>query len=116
MRRRGGSVQKWKSEEAKLIQNQIPKGSIIVCLDERGREWTSQELSKWIDTQRNRSVSHIAFILGGPDGLDEQLRKTAQRIWSLGKLTLPHELARLVVFEQLYRAGSLLNGHPYHRD
>tara|TARA_B100001250_G_scaffold276771_1_gene239250 strand:+ start:139 stop:609 length:471 start_codon:yes stop_codon:yes gene_type:complete len=116
VRRTRGTHAQWKAEEAKLIKAQIPKGAVVVALDERGREWSSPELAGWIDNQRNRSVSQVAFILGGPDGLDPELRSSAHRVWSLGKMTLPHELARLVVLEQLYRAGSLLNGHPYHRD
>ncbi len=115
-RGRGGNPNRWKDEEARLIQAQIPKGSVVVALDERGREWTSSGLAEWVDEQKNRSISHITFILGGPDGLQEGLRRSTQRVWALGRLTLPHELARLVLFEQLYRAASLLNGHPYHRE
>ena len=115
-RGRGGNVSKWKDEEARLIRGHIPRGALIVALDERGREWTSTEFAQWIDEQQNRSTSHIVFILGGPDGLQDELRRSAHRVWSLGRLTLPHEMARLLLFEQLYRAGSLLNGHPYHRE
>ena len=92
------------------------KGATRVVLDERGRQWGSQELARWLNGLKNQAVSSVAFMLGGPDGLDRSVIESADRVWSLGTLTLPHELARLVVCEQLYRANSVLAGHPYHRE
>ena len=115
-RGRGGTADDWKQAEAAALLKQIPKGAVLVVLDESGRQWSSQELARWIDEQKTRSHSSIAFILGGPDGLAKSLTQSAHRVWSLGRLTLPHELARLVMLEQLYRAGTVLAGHPYHRE
>ena len=115
-RGRSKTAQGWKSEEAEALKKHLPKGALTVLLDERGRQWSSQQLADWLSKQRDHSVGHLAFVLGGPDGLDTDFLSSAHRQWSLGSLTLPHELARLVVFEQLYRAHALMAGHPYHRD
>ena len=115
-RGRGGSPDEWKRTEAAALLKHVPRGALLLVLDESGRQWSSQGLARWIDQKKNASVSSIAFVLGGPDGLHESVLARADRIWSLGLLTLPHELARLVLAEQLYRAGSVLAGHPYHRE
>lgn len=92
-----------------------PKGARIVALDERGREFTSAQfaaqLGRWAAGQ-----APVAFVVGGPDGLDEQTRKDAVLLLRLSPLTLPHALAQVLLAEQLYRAATLLTGHPYHRD
>ena len=115
-RNRGGTVAEWKRAEAAALLKHVPKGATRVVLDERGRQWGSQELARWLNGLKNQAVSSVAFMLGGPDGLDRSVIESADRVWSLGTLTLPHELARLVVCEQLYRANSVLAGHPYHRE
>ena len=110
-----GRVEDWKKAEASALLKHIPNRAVTVVLDENGKQWSSQGLAQWIQGQENQSQSTIAFLLGGPDGHDPQLIKSAHRVWSLGQLTLPHELARLLVLEQVYRASTLLSGHPYHR-
>jgi len=115
-RRRGMSPDKCKEEEAKLLLAAVPDGATVVALDERGREWTSREFSQWMGARRDDGVSSLVFLVGGPDGLHPRVRKRAHRVWSLGAMTLPHELARLVLSEQIYRATTLLAGAPYHRD
>ena len=115
-RGRSKTVAGWKADEADALRKHVPKGAVTVLLDERGQQWTSQAFAQWLEIQRDRSVSHVAFVLGGPDGLDADFLTSAHRRWSLGHLTLPHELARLLVFEQLYRAHALMAGHPYHRE
>ncbi len=86
----------------------------LVALDERGRGWTTEDLASqfkgWLDDGRD-----VAFLIGGAEGLDESLRRQASAVWSLGPLTLPHQLVRVVLAEQLYRAWTILQGHPYHR-
>ena len=115
-RRKNRSVSQYRAEEQEAILAKIQSGSLTVALDERGRQWTSVELASWLESQKLRAVSHINFIIGGPDGLSDSLRERADRVWSLGQLTLPHEMARLLLLEQLYRASSLMAGHPYHRE
>ena len=115
-RRKNRSVEQYRAEEEEAILSKIQSGSLTVALDERGRQWTSVELATWVESQKLNSVSHINFLIGGPDGLSDSLRARAHRVWSLGQLTLPHEMARLLLFEQLYRASSLNAGHPYHRE
>ncbi len=115
-RGRSKTARGWKFEEAQALQKHLPKGALTILLDERGKQWTSQGLADWIQVQRDRSIGHLVFVLGGPDGLDADFLASAHHRWSLGTLTLPHELARLLVFEQLYRASALMAGHPYHRE
>ena len=85
-----------------------------MALDERGRAWKStalaQQLGRWLELG-----SDIALLVGSADGLDDQLKDEAQQLWSLSPLTLPHGMVRVLVAEQLYRAWSILNNHPYHR-
>lgn len=114
-RRKGSDPDRWRAEEAAALLAAVPRGAAVVALDERGREWTSRELAHWVGEQRDSAVP-VALLIGGPDGLDPSVRAAATRVWALGKATLSHELARLVVCEQLYRAGTLLAGVPYHRD
>jgi 23S rRNA (pseudouridine1915-N3)-methyltransferase len=87
----------------------------IVLLDSRGKQLSSEEFAGYIDNHQNRSPQPFLFGVGGADGFSEQARKSAQFVLSLGKMTLAHELARVVLLEQLYRALSILKGHPYHR-
>lgn len=101
--------------EAARISAALPRGCLRVALDERGRMVTSGELAQmlysWLASGRD-----VAFIIGGADGLAPALREGADLIWSLSPLTLPHGLVRVVLAEQLYRAVSILRGHPYHRE
>jgi len=92
-----------------------PKGARIVALDERGRELNTAQLAahvgRWIG-----EAAPTALVVGGPDGLDAQTRKDATLLLRLSALTLPHALAQVLLAEQLYRAATLLTGHPYHRE
>lgn len=114
-RRSGGTVAKWRSQEAEALTAALPKPGLVVALDEGGQTWDSAGFARWLGERRDDGVPEIAFLIGGPDGLDPTIRKRADKIWSLGRVTLPHELARLVLAEQLYRAGMILAGAPYHR-
>ncbi len=84
-------------------------------LDERGTQLRSQQLAERIGALETSGVSRMALLVGGPDGWGAPVRDTADFVWSLSALTLPHEMARLVVLEQLYRAEMIRTGHPYHR-
>ena len=87
----------------------------LIALDERGTEHTSASWAARVGELETRSLSQVSFLLGGANGHGEGLRERADEVWSLSKLTLPHELARLVLLEQLYRAETIRAGHPYHR-
>ena len=87
----------------------------LIALDPRGRQWTSEALSAFIDAQGVGGTGELAFAIGGPDGHTDELRAAAHTLWSLGSLTLPHDLAMVVLVEALYRAGTISRGEPYHR-
>ncbi|TLD68484.1 23S rRNA (pseudouridine(1915)-N(3))-methyltransferase RlmH [Phragmitibacter flavus] len=91
------------------------KGSWRVVLDERGRDLTSVELSGWVQKQENASLKRVSVLIGGADGHDESLRSEADECWRLSKMTLQHEMALVLFYEQLYRAYGMLRGDPYHR-
>ncbi|MCA9537292.1 MAG: 23S rRNA (pseudouridine(1915)-N(3))-methyltransferase RlmH [Myxococcales bacterium] len=114
--RRGGQAARWKAAEAEALRAAVPAGARVVALDERGRQWSSRGFAEWLGRQRDEGAAAVAFVIGGPDGLDPTLRDSADEVWALGKLTMSHELARLVLAEQLYRAAAILDGLPYHRD
>lgn len=110
-----GDVARAMREEAQSLQAAVPKAARLITLDERGSAWSTRQLSERLaDWQLDGR--DLALLVGGPDGLDPALRQQAEQRWSLSPLTLPHPLVRIVVAEQLYRACSLLAGHPYHRD
>lgn len=100
-------------DEARVL-GAIPDGGRLVALTSRGEQWTSGELAGW--TERwEREGRDVVFAIGGAETLPEDVLAAAERLWSLSRLTLPHELARLVLYEQLYRAHTIRRGEPYHR-
>ena len=101
--------------EATRIEAQLPAGSRRIALDERGDAPTTRQLAARL-AEWMAGGDDVAFIIGGPDGLDARIRNTAQETMRLSSLTLPHALVRVILAEALYRAASLLRGHPYHRD
>ena len=103
------------AKEAVKITAAIPKGSRIIALDERGKDQTTQNLATQLADWRQEGFD-ITFLIGGADGLDPSLKEKAQAIWRLSSLTLPHAMARVLLVEQLYRAWTILQGHPYHRE
>ncbi len=115
-RSKRGDPAAYKADEASRLLDAIPTGATVVALDERGRQWSSRGFATYVSTLRDRAVPYLALIIGGPDGLDPAVRKRADRTWAMGEMTMSHELARLVLAEQLYRAGTILAGLPYHRD
>jgi 23S rRNA (pseudouridine1915-N3)-methyltransferase len=100
--------------EAARIQQALPAGSMKVALDEHGREFTTEAFAKWLERVCGNGRD-IAFLIGGADGLDPEVKKAADLTLRLSGFTLPHGLARVVLAEQLYRAASILQNHPYHR-
>jgi len=100
-------------EEARVL-GAIPGDSRLVALTRRGEEWTSGQLAEWTGRWEMEGRD-ITFAIGGADTLPDDVLRKAERLWSLGRLTLPHELARVVLYEQLYRAHTIRRGEPYHR-
>ena len=102
------------AEGVKLLEA-VGRDDYVVLLDEAGREMTSEELAEFLVARRNAGTKRLAFVIGGFAGVSEEVRGRAQLKWSLTKVTLTHELARVVLAEQLYRACTLVAGFPYHR-
>lgn len=113
-RDRGKALAQLLATEAQRIDAAC-KGYAMVALDERGSPWTTRELADHLTGWRDDG-SNVAFIIGSADGLDPDLKRKAAARVALSAMTLPHGLARVLIAEQLYRASSLLAGHPYHRD
>jgi 23S rRNA (pseudouridine1915-N3)-methyltransferase len=90
-------------------------GALVVACDERGTMLRSGEFAEWLRDERGKAVRDVAFVIGGAYGLSEEVLARADRRMALARWTLPHELARLVLVEQLYRAGTILRGEPYHK-
>jgi 23S rRNA (pseudouridine1915-N3)-methyltransferase len=103
-----------RADEARRLRGVIPGRAAPIALDVRGRTLSTEDLAaragEW-----NRTGAEVAFIAGGPEGLDPDLLADSEERWSLSALTLPHALVRVVLAEQLYRALSILHNHPYHR-
>ena len=104
-----------KKREAELIVARAPEGALLVALDEKGKPFTSLAFAKRLGQWRDDGIRDVAFLIGGAEGLDEALLKRAALVLSLGPMTWPHLMARAMLAEQLYRAQSILAGHPYHR-
>ncbi len=102
-------------EEGKRIQSAIPANSRLIVLDEKGKNFGSIALSKKMESWLPMGQD-IVLVIGGADGIDPKIKQQADEKWSLSSFTLPHALVRVVVAEQLYRAWSILKGHPYHRE
>jgi 23S rRNA (pseudouridine1915-N3)-methyltransferase len=102
------------AEEGARVLAALPKQALVVALDGRGRQYSSEQLAARMEAWR-QGGRDLAFLIGGPEGHSPEALAMAQEQWSLGALTLPHMLVRLLVAEQLYRAASQLANHPYHR-
>ena len=102
-------------EEGRRITDALAPGSFVVLLDVEGRQWSSTELAAELERWQNTGRKEIAFVVGGHLGVAESIRARADVRWSLSKLTLTHEMARVVMAEQLYRAYTILRGLPYQK-
>jgi 23S rRNA (pseudouridine1915-N3)-methyltransferase len=103
-----------KQQEGKRILALTKPGARVVALDSRGELWSTEQLAKKMSVWRNE-YSHVQLLIGGPDGLDDACVDRANDTWSLSRLTFPHFIVRLLVIEQVYRAWSIVNNHPYHK-
>ena len=104
-----------KTDEAQRLLKATRTADVVVVLEERGRSLSSEAFAQWIAQRRDGGAKELAFLIGGPDGHGEAALQRASLKLSLGAMTLPHGLARVVLTEQLYRATTILAGHPYHR-
>ena len=102
-------------KEGEAMLKAVPEHAYTIALDERGEMWSSRELAAHLESWM-ANHPRVALLIGGADGLSDQCRERAARAWSLSPLTLPHALVRVVLAEQLYRAWTLVQGHPYHRE
>jgi 23S rRNA (pseudouridine1915-N3)-methyltransferase len=105
-----------KRREAELLLGARPKDARLIALDERGKTLTSGDFAALLGRWRDEGLGELAFVIGGADGLDASVRKAAALTLAFGPMTWPHLLTRALLAEQLYRAQSILTGHPYHRE
>lgn len=112
--RAGQSTARIMQTEADRILAAVPTGSLMIAMDEHGKDFTTVDFAKKISSWRDAGES-LAFVIGGADGLDPSLKAQARAMMRLSSMTLPHAMARVLLVEQIYRAFSILNNHPYHR-
>jgi 23S rRNA (pseudouridine1915-N3)-methyltransferase len=109
------TTEKAMKDETERINAAIPRNNIVIALDEKGDRVTTNVLTKKIENWMQQAQD-ISLVIGGADGLDDQFKNNANEIWSLSPMTLPHQLIRVIVVEQVYRAWSIMHNHPYHRE
>lgn len=114
LRSRSGAARAIAKEGERLL-GAVRPGNHLIVLDERGTQLSTRQLAAWLK-ERMAGGEDLAFLVGGPDGLSQEVRSRGQLTLSLSRLTLPHALVRVVLLEQLYRAHCILVNHPYHRD
>ncbi|MFB9268880.1 23S rRNA (pseudouridine(1915)-N(3))-methyltransferase RlmH [Bradyrhizobium erythrophlei] len=103
------------AEEAHAISALIPKEYVLVALDERGKSVDSTSFAQQLGRWRDEGVANTVFVIGGADGLSPELQRTAKLRIAFGSATWPHQMVRVMLLEQIYRAATILAGHPYHR-
>jgi 23S rRNA (pseudouridine1915-N3)-methyltransferase len=112
---RGGDLELVRQEEGKRLLARVPAGLDVITLDRLGEAWTSERLAGYLSELGLRGRSGACFLIGGAFGLSPEVLAAADHRLSISAFTLPHELARLVLMEQLYRAGTIMRGEPYHK-
>jgi 23S rRNA (pseudouridine1915-N3)-methyltransferase len=112
---RAANVSARMEEEAKKLATRIPGSAHRIALDERGRSLSSEAFAKHLAALRDRGIRDLVFLIGGPDGLSPSLREGTNDLLALGPQTWPHQLVQAMLAEQIYRAFTILSGHPYHR-
>ncbi len=110
------SVNEQKHKEGKLILDKLSKSDFVVLLDEKGQEYTSVEFAAFLQKRMNAGIKNLVFIIGGPYGFSQEVYQRANQKLSLSKMTFSHQLIRLIFAEQIYRAFTILNNHPYHHE
>ncbi len=112
---RASNAETRKKEEGAILEKSLPEGSILVLLDERGKTLGSEAFADMLGRHRDGGKRDMMIAIGGADGLDPDLRARADLVLNLGSMTWPHQIVRILIAEQLYRAVTILSGHPYHR-
>lgn len=112
---RASSADTRKREEAQMLEKALPDGAVLLLLDERGKAMGSEDFANLLGQFRDQGRRELMIAIGGADGLDPALRDRADATVCFGKMTWPHQLVRILIAEQLYRAVTILSGHPYHR-
>jgi len=102
-------------QEGDRLKEVLSPSTRLILLDEKGKDFSSPQFADWLALRRDSGDKAALFALGGPDGHDEDMRQNADLLLSFGRATWPHQIARILLAEQLYRAATLLSGHPYHR-
>lgn len=113
--RKGLPLEQVKSAESARLLERVPGGAEVVALTRTGESWSSTRLARYLEALALHGRAGAAFVIGGAFGLSDELVERAQQRLSLSAMTMPHELARLVLAEQLYRAGTISRGEPYHK-
>ena len=103
-----------KKNEAEVILNLLLPGDVLILLDEKGKQITCEQLAELIQINANNSTKNLVFLIGGSYGVDEKIIKRANYVWSLSKLVFPHQLIRLILAEQVYRACTIIRNEKYH--
>lgn len=104
-----------KADEATMLTGALQDGAFTIILDERGKSISSEHFAEIIGRERDQGRRDMSFVIGGPDGLDKTMRQSADLVLSFSALTWPHQMVRIMLAEQIYRATTILAGHPYHR-
>lgn len=115
VQRAGTTAERAVVREGEQMLKALPEGACLVALDEHGQQWSSKGLASRLEVWL-ASQPQVFFMIGGADGLSPACKQRAESLWSLSELTLPHALVRVLLAEQVYRAWTLVQGHPYHRE
>lgn len=113
-RRANADLKRLTQREGEKMLSAIKSDHLVIALDVKGKSWSTQELAEQVSNWRESS-RNVDLLVGGPEGLSPECLKKAETVWSLSALTFPHFLVKVIVAEQIYRAYSILNKHPYHR-
>ena len=113
--KKSGSPAERKKRESEMLLSAVPNGAKVVVLDERGKQTGSEAFAKKLGNWQDEGTPAVVFMIGGADGHTDELRKRADYLMAFGEMTWPHFLARVMLAEQIYRARTILDGHPYHR-
>lgn len=113
--KKANTTEKIKEEQGQLLLGAIPKASFVVVLDAQGKQMTSEAFADFFTKLENRSISSICYVIGGPEGLSKEVLNKADLLLSLSKMTYTHDMVRLLLLEQIYRAYTIKAGEKYHK-
>ena len=113
-RAKNAPIESLRNAEGLALLASVPAGHRVIALDERGKQWSTLDLARQLENWM-REERGVTFLVGGPDGLSDECRERARDVWALSRLTLPHPMVRTILAEQLYRAWTITQNHPYHR-